>query len=194
MAGYLDGFSMECFAPSDRFKRYKVHQSTVGPSRLYAVGNKPVRSLDPAPPSFHERDELRPLHDTVVRRPAHPELQPAFALPVSPVNVPHPLRPSDSHNRHAPARDQHGGGALNRPNPSDVGHADRPAAFRHLLRRERARDLPAEVRDMLELRSERIHAQSVDGLDRGRVQAGRCRERDADVGVRAEGHRWPART
>ena len=125
----------------------------------------------------------------MVRRPAHPELQPPLALPVSPVNIPHPLRPPNSHNRHAPTRDQHRGGALDRPHTSDVRHADRPTALRHLLRRERAGHLPAKVLDVLELRRERIHALSVDALDCRRVQAGGGRERNTDVRVRAEGHR-----
>ena len=49
------------------------------------------------------------------------------------------------------------------------------------------------MRDMLQLRRERVHALRVDGLDRGGVEPGWCRERDADVCVGANSHRWLAR-
>lgn len=45
------------------------------------------------------------------------------------------------------------------------------------------------MRDVLELRRERVHALPVHSLERGRIEARWRRECNADVRARAEGHR-----
>ena len=121
----------------------------------------------------------------MIRAPADTNLQPPLALPIAPINVPHPLRASNRDDRDSTAGNEHGRRAFTVSDASDVRHSECAPALRHLSRCQRTGNLAAKVREVLEPGGEGVDGVRVDAGDSGCVQTGRCRKRNADISVRA---------
>jgi hypothetical protein len=124
----------------------------------------------------------------MIRAPAHAHLQPPLAHALAALHVPHPARAPERDDRDAAAGDEHRRGGLAAPDRAHVRHGQRAAAARHLLRRQRAGDLPAEVGEVRDARCERVDGGGLGGGEGRRVEPGRRRKRERDVRRRAEGH------
>ena len=96
--------------------------------------NKPLRTLNPIPPTLNERNQLRALDDPMIRTPADTNLQPPLALPIAPINVPHPLGPSNSDNSHSSSRYKDWRRAFSISYTSDVRNRKRTPSFGHFGR------------------------------------------------------------
>ena len=144
-----------------------VTSSLVQPS--HPLTYHPFRLFNVPTPCLHERSQLRPLHNTMVRRPANPKHEPPLALSIPPLDVPHPPRASQSDNRNPAARHEQGHRALARADGAYVAHRERPPAPRELRWRERAGHLPPEIREVLDSRSEAVNRVRVYCTDGRRV-------------------------
>ena len=153
---------------------------------LHSLSYHPLRLFDVPAPCLHERSQLRPLHDAMVRRPTDAQHQPPLALPLPALDVPHPARPTERDDRNAAAGHKQRHRALARADGADVAHGERPAAPRELGGRERAGYLSPEVREVLERCGEAVDRVRVHGADGWRVESRRRRERYAYIGMRAK--------
>jgi len=120
---------------------------------LHPIRDHPLWVLDPSPPGLHKGSKLSTLHDSVIRAPAHTNLQPPLSLSVLvPVHVPYPLRSSNCHDGNSTSWYEDGASEISVSDSADVGYRDRSSSFRHLSGGKTTRYLPTEMGEVFKRR------------------------------------------
>lgn len=153
------------------------HRQRIRRSESYPVCNHPLGILNPSSPRLHKCSELGALHNSMVRAPAHSNLQPPLSL-LTPVHVPNPLGTSNRNDRNSAARHQDWTSEIAIANSTDVGHGDRSPSLWHLSRGKTRWHLPAKVGDVFECRRQRIDRLRGDIPYCGGIET--CRSRQGD--------------